>query len=1194
MDVDDQAVSVFRGAGQVGIHGGQFIAAQDVHIHHLDAPQNQPGPSRSRDREEVLSENDLYCEQLWSKRRGFPLYVPMLHRFLPPDCVRDGVSIGDVGMVGPDGLWDYFFNIFRDSEHPTNRGRVPDDFVPLHSYDDTDLQESDYATGSFVASPSADPEHNTFENFPGADYVFRCRSPKGAVLCLPFGSYLRKLSRGRDHVRDYAARNAKRWYEYFNGELGQGMPNGDLYVITGHEKALSGGIATFQNVSEHRRFDLIFRSLPNVAANGPRYRFNAGIPAQTKSFPSLSVPVERSNNTVFLHGFRVSLGLGIWNALFNTVSVQAIDEAPAPRTSSNRYIPFGSSRSKSILSSMLQTIGIGGGNGPREEVGPDERGITTDLLAPSPIQHPSRVIHKYILEKVPEAEVVITHDDDWQDLLEDSDHMEARDPRYLRRKLEQHRNICVEDSTAFLISTDDRMRLDNNAVDLPMPASAMEKLPLDRADAKAFTVSPRPSTVGHSISAGPPSPEPGPSDGAGDPKARAITPRSDGGCWTCRLRRKKCDETQGEDGSCQTCLRLTLECLGWGPKRPEWMKDKTAVERYKEHVKTQLTRAGLIRGQQRSAPLTPGLGMGPRRAYPPRPSGDTSMFSFTPAGDDIGGHHLSQFGSWRESSTFPRMPGTSDSAVYETPDMSFSPDFEADLMSTALDFEDGFDLDLGQFNDAFDVGAPYPDESAAAQFPDHQEHIDSLFRPAEDSEEEEVSASMSAFDFGYGRVVGGVDALQLQSDTNALSPADNISPLLAGHSSLQDNQNLYYFEHARKVHFVFGGNSISNVTYSMIDAQPRGAVSNAVCALGSLHDTHMRVSHGLKAPDSNPEHSTAKYFYDEAYSQLQKAKQDRGTYEESDALAALHLVWFSQLSGGMTDWESVLTVACDWLGQETDFLTSDNPKLALQRLSSSTQLIVKLTLWLDIVSSITLMRPPKYLSLCTRLFSDDANEQFQPEEIRMDSLSGWPEETLLAIAEVSALAHWKAEQASTGTLSNRDLIRRGEEIEQRLRRSVDWPRLRGDMLDKTPLHPTLVQRGSKNVDATPYPSTATREVVAKIFAETTLLYLHTVMSDSNPKINTSVSMIVQHLSQLPSSEVDRALVFPICLAGCMTDDAGQREFLKGRLLALDQSVGDLMRTRLLMEAVWQKRDVDGPKVDWREVMRDHGLNLLLA
>jgi hypothetical protein len=143
------------------------------------------------------------------------------------------------------------------------------------------------------------------------------------------------------------------------------------------------------------------------------------------------------------------------------------------------------------------------------------------------------------------------------------------------------------------------------------------------------------------------------------------------------------------------------------------------------------------------------------------------------------------------------------------------------------------------------------------------------------------------------------------------------------------------------------------------------------------------------------------------------------------------------------------------------------------------------------------MRAPKYFALYKRLFGDLAGWHLQNGEIRMDSLTGCPEEVLLGIAEVSELSHWKAAEKRKGSLSNRDLIRRGDEIEQRLRKASDSPRKTGEG-DKTPLHPTLMQADSEAVDAAPFPSNETRQLVGKIFSETVLLYLHTVLSDSNP------------------------------------------------------------------------------------------------
>lgn len=46
----------------------------------------------------------------------------------------------------------------------------------------------------------------------------------------------------------------------------------------------------------------------------------------------------------------------------------------------------------------------------------------------------------------------------------------------------------------------------------------------------------------------------------------SIPARSKGACWTCRLRRKKCDEGQP---ICSTCTTLSVDCYGYDPK-PAW------------------------------------------------------------------------------------------------------------------------------------------------------------------------------------------------------------------------------------------------------------------------------------------------------------------------------------------------------------------------------------------------------------------------------------------------------------------------------------------------------------------------------------------------------------------------------------------------------------------------------------------------
>jgi hypothetical protein len=61
--------------------------------------------------------------------------------------------------------------------------------------------------------------------------------------------------------------------------------------------------------------------------------------------------------------------------------------------------------------------------------------------------------------------------------------------------------------------------------------------------------------------------------------------RSKRGCWTCRLRKKKCDEPRPH---CSTCESLSITCYGFGSK-PDWMnnveKGKAVANSLKEIVK---------------------------------------------------------------------------------------------------------------------------------------------------------------------------------------------------------------------------------------------------------------------------------------------------------------------------------------------------------------------------------------------------------------------------------------------------------------------------------------------------------------------------------------------------------------------------------------------------------------------------------
>ncbi|EED83282.1 predicted protein [Postia placenta Mad-698-R] len=237
--------------------------------------------------------------------------------------------------------------------------------------------------------------------------------------------------------------------------------------------------------------------------------------------------------------------------------------------------------------------------------------------------------------------------------------------------------------------------------------------------------------------------------------------------------------------------------------------------------------------------------------------------------------------------------------------------------------------------------------------------------------------------------------------------------------------------------------------------------------------------------------------------------------------------------------------------------------------------------------------------------------------LRMDALTGCPEEAMLALAEISALAHWKMSELRNGSLSVRELIRRGDMIETQLRQRAA-PRHAGEG-NLTPLDPHLAattMQFSMTMSGTPSASTSSgvtahataiskdeaSTVVADIFRETAVLYLHTILSEALPgvpEIHGAIAKIISLLHILPSSEYDRAIIFPLFLTGCMSDDRGVRDMIKRRFLLLDDTFGNIHQVLMQLESIWNERNTmlthhgGTGIVHWRESLRSQWANLLL-
>jgi hypothetical protein len=111
----------------------------------------------------VYTESVSYCSQLLSQGRGFPLYVPGPQINLPAEYRTKGVCIGDVGRITPEGIFDFFFNVYLPTDDPVNANDVPEDFSPLPRYAERDVFHLDYDPGNYVSTPSVHEDEPTSE-----------------------------------------------------------------------------------------------------------------------------------------------------------------------------------------------------------------------------------------------------------------------------------------------------------------------------------------------------------------------------------------------------------------------------------------------------------------------------------------------------------------------------------------------------------------------------------------------------------------------------------------------------------------------------------------------------------------------------------------------------------------------------------------------------------------------------------------------------------------------------------------------------------------------------------------------------------------------------------------------------------------------------------------------------------------------
>jgi hypothetical protein len=190
-------------------------------------------------------------------------------------------------------------------------------------------------------------------------------------LALPFGAHLKKLE-NLELVRAYVAANAEKWYKYINGPRGRRLANGSLYLVTGHEKTATWGMASFHSVRQG--FQLALKQMWPATGLDFKYQWS-GVPrnpAQTKC----TGPIVPLNQTTFIHGLSISLGTGIWGRLFGSVEIHEIMES---RLGSGGGNPMSRPQGSSLFSWSLGFWGGGAASGGEHDGGESNHVVLSDI-----------------------------------------------------------------------------------------------------------------------------------------------------------------------------------------------------------------------------------------------------------------------------------------------------------------------------------------------------------------------------------------------------------------------------------------------------------------------------------------------------------------------------------------------------------------------------------------------------------------------------------------------------------------------------------------------------------------------------------------------------------------------------------------------------------------------------------------------
>jgi hypothetical protein len=246
----------------------------------------------------------------------------------------------------------------------------------------------------------------------------------------------------------------------------------------------------------------------------------------------------------------------------------------------------------------------------------------------------------------------------------------------------------------------------------------------------------------------------------------------------------------------------------------------------------------------------------------------------------------------------------------------------------------------------------------------------------------------------------------------------------------------------------------------------------------------------------------------------------------------------------------------------------------------------------DVIASTCMNEPPGLLEYHTQLLTNCCNANGKPL-LNLEDLVGCENWVILQIGETSALDAWKKSMRKAGQLDMMELVARALSIKQVLLGNL----ARLDAAANTPKTSGLGLFAIYN-DQLPHIPGGCTTFVTRVWAHAALLYLSVVISGwqpGNAGIRENVVRVLVLLEQMPTPELLRTMVWPLCIAGCLAEPEEECRFrAMADALVPHRLFGAARRALEIMENNWKCRDELNVETDFATCVRSLGYMSLLV